>query len=63
MAVDGEGKVSWEARRDMATGRDEHGCSQVDSKLIENLESDFRFSGYTITYKYLLQASTLSNLG
>jgi len=29
LAVDGEGKVSWEARRDMATGRDEHGCSQV----------------------------------
>ena len=55
MAVDGEGKVSWEARRDMASGRDEHGCSQVDSKLIENLESEFRFSGYTINYKYLLQ--------
>ena len=40
LAVDGEGNISWEARRDMSTGRDEHGCSQVDSDLIENLESD-----------------------
>ena len=29
LSVDGEGNVSWEGRRDMATGRDEHGCSQV----------------------------------
>ena len=40
LTVDGEGNVSWEARRDMANGRDEHGCSQVGSNLILNLESD-----------------------
>ena len=31
LTVDEGGAISWEERQDMATGRDEHGCSQVVS--------------------------------
>ena len=50
LSVDGEGNFSWEGRRDMATGRDEHGCSQVAYlylNLYLNLQSGhFKFESY-----------------